>query len=795
MSSENLPDAIVPNLLNNFGNGVVGAVAQYISTNAVTPTPYTMPQATGSDGDILVVQGGNLVYGPNGSSPNFATDFTATNLSQGTSSVAINYTFPLYPPPDESVLSSKFDTVVVLASDIQVDFIIGSPIGVGFQITIFAGTYTTRDICESLESILRNKFAESNVIANIIISYDAGSGFYSIRLRTPTTLGSLIWAQAGPGNDNAIFGLTSAIVVTNAQPFQTAPSPGLYVNVIDTLTWQRNVRDRIQNSSGNVVIQCGSPSPAGPNEIISYGDYNINGGNITNCGNITANDICIFTTNTTQIQTGTSAINMTVDGLTRLTIDSGGNQMTTANGDTTLLLADIAGGTFNVIVGGVPRIIADSTITNMLSAGNSAQMSLSDASGGTFNVITGTASRIAIDNSGTKLYTRNRFVGPTGSFLELNDNSTFRLGSYLAGNGVIECTTNLLQLFGPQSNSAMDFTSTTITTALAVGIGGGRIAREILDTTNHTFLGPSGSEKLRISDSGVTINNTYTLTGLIGTAGQVLTRSGATATAWQTPVALNPFNQTLNTTDNVSFASVTTSSLDNAGAMLIGASAGGSRTFGNATVAAIIQGSSIALNGPVNVNGNYTFPTTAGVAGQVITNGGGGATSWQTPQMYGLYSQTGTAPVANTNVETTLIGAGVGSMTIPANFFSTPGISLRYATGGVFRDNANGTQFRFRWKAGATSLFDSGILALTNITALIAWNVEITFTFTGGANVVTNFMFRYSAGSDARGFTVQSTSAALVTANPNTFDLTVQWTVANANNTITSNYGVFSKIY
>ena len=789
---ENLPDAIVPNLLNNFGNGVVGAVAQYISTNAVTPTPYTMPQVTGSDGDILVVQGGNLVYGPNGSSPNFATDFTATNLSQGTSSVAINYTFPLYPPPDESVLSSKFDTVVVLASDIQVEF---NPSYTGIlAIDISAGTYTTRDICERLESGLRDSSAAANASANITISYDAGSGFYSIRLHPPTTnFTSLIWTQAGPGNDNAIFGLTSAIVVTNAQPFQTAPSPGLYVNVIDTLTWQSNMRDRIQNSSGNVVIQCGNSGVS--NQIISYGNYNINGGNITNCGNITANDICIFTTNTTQIQTGTSAINMTVDGLTRLTIDSGGNQMTTANGDTTLLLADIAGGTFNVIVGGVPRIIADSTITNMLSAGNSAQMSLSDASGGTFNVVTGTASRIAIDNSGTKLYTRNRFVGPTGSFLELNDNSTFRLGSYLAGNGVIECTTNLLQLFGPQSNSAMDFTSTTITTALAVGIGGGRIAREILDTTNHTFLGPSGSEKLRISDSGVTINNTYTLTGLIGTAGQVLTRSGATATTWQTPVALNPFNQTLNTTDNVSFASVTTASLDNAGALLIGASAGGSRTFGNATVAAIIQGSSIALNGPVNVNGNYTFPTTAGVAGQVITNGGGGATYWQTPQMYGLYSQTGTAPVANTNVETTLIGAGVGSMTIPANFFSTPGISLRYATGGVFRDNANNTVFRFRWKAGVTNLFDSGNLTLTNITALIAWNVEITFTFTGGANVVTNFNFRYSVGSDARGFTVQSTSAALITANPNTFDLTVQWTVANANNTITSNYGVFSKIY
>jgi hypothetical protein len=911
-----------------------------------------------------------------------------------------------------------------------------------------------------------------------------------------------------------------------------------------------------------VVIQCGEDAP-GSEEIISYGNYNINGGNITNCGNITANDACILATSTTQIQTGTSAINMTIGGTTRVTAD----------------------------------------------------------------------------NTGTKLYTRFAQAGPSGAFLYLNDNSTLSLGTYNSENGAIECTPNLLQLVGPEAKSSIDFTSTTITTGLAVGLSG-RIPREILDTTNHIFAGPAGIEKLRVSDSGVTVNNTYTLattagtngqvlttdgagstswqnvttsvlvspdfssvleckdagfiigevnaverlnidgtgstilksgngndnridlfnntigayinnnpilysqspetqlkspdgsnyisatdavgigisglytlpttagtagqvltrsgvaettwqtpaalnpfdqtlnttdnvafssatttsvdfagaislgtslatsvtvsrpatqvlidglsclikggspamymevtptditllagnptltllttiymtpnrlqiagpgsqvyleassTGVeiggnyalpttLGTAGQVLTRSGVRATDWQTPVALNPFDQTLNTADNVNFnsvttnsvdniaplllggvlassvtlgnvaapilangsaftlttpttqianstsqirmtadnvgatsttavdiqpttytvsqksggieysrheiigvnqilrdqlgverlrvsnsgvrissaytltgvvgpaggvltsngagatsweipivvnpfdqdlntgdsvtfSSVTTTSLDSTGVLLIGLSPGGSRIFGNATTSATIQGSTISLNGPVNVNGDYTFPVTPGTTGQVITKTGPSSSAWQTPQVYGLRSQTGTAVVVNTTVETTLIAAaGTGSMTVPANFFSTPGISLRYATGGIFRDAANNTTIRFRWKTGATVLFDSANLALTNINALVAWNIDIAFTYVGGATgVVTNFTLCYSAGSVTRGFTVQGTSNLLNTAVANTFDLTAQWpVVASVNNTITSNYGVFSKMY
>jgi predicted NAD/FAD-binding protein len=83
------------------------------------------------------------------------------------------------------------------------------------------------------------------------------------------------------------------------------------------------------------------------------------------------------------------------------------------------------------------------------------------------------------------------------------------------------------------------------------------------------------------------------------------------------------------------------------------------------------------------------------------------------PQMYGLYSQTSIQTVANTTIETTIIGSGVGSLTVPALFFQN-GYSFLYKTGGIFRDSSNGQTIRFRLRNGGV-LFDSGVLVLSNV--------------------------------------------------------------------------------
>jgi hypothetical protein len=149
--------------------------------------------------------------------------------------------------------------------------------------------------------------------------------------------------------------------------------------------------------------------------------------------------------------------------------------------------------------------------------------------------------------------------------------------------------------------------------------------------------------------------------------------------------------------------------------------------------------------------------------------------------------------VANTTVETTLIGAGVGSLTVPANTFIA-GNAYSYRTGGVFRDNANGTTFRFRLRNSGV-LFDSGLLSLTNINTSTPWNIDVVFSYVGGTTMVTNFTFTYNNASDARGFTSQQVNAAFNPTISNTLNFTVQWQVASVNNTIQTNFGVVSKLY
>jgi hypothetical protein len=197
-------------------------------------------------------------------------------------------------------------------------------------------------------------------------------------------------------------------------------------------------------------------------------------------------------------------------------------------------------------------------------------------------------------------------------------------------------------------------------------------------------------------------------------------------------------------------------------------------------------------NTGVVINNAYNMPLTGGTLAQVLTSDGASTPLWSTPQVYGLFSQTSIKTVVNTNVETSLIGSGVGSLSVPAGYFQN-GYSILYKTGGIFRDSANGQLIRFRLRNSGV-LFDSGILVLSNVNTLRGWNIECQFTYYGG-NIITNFSFSYTDGNtDSFGFTNQGTNA-INNAVPNVLDFTVTWTTANANNTISSNYGTLTKIF
>jgi hypothetical protein len=184
--------------------------------------------------------------------------------------------------------------------------------------------------------------------------------------------------------------------------------------------------------------------------------------------------------------------------------------------------------------------------------------------------------------------------------------------------------------------------------------------------------------------------------------------------------------------------------------------------------------------------------------GQVLTKDGFlGTTSWQSPQIVGLYSATG-APitVAGTIAQLSLVPSGVGSLTVPAGFF-TPGMSFQLSCGGTFRDNVNNTPITFRLTNSGT-LFSTGIITLSNVPlATTAWSVSTQFTYIGGTQLITNFTFSYgtSGSSNMFGYTAQQVNNTFNPLVSNTLDFTVQWGANSVNNTITCNYFTLTKLY
>ena len=167
----------------------------------------------------------------------------------------------------------------------------------------------------------------------------------------------------------------------------------------------------------------------------------------------------------------------------------------------------------------------------------------------------------------------------------------------------------------------------------------------------------------------------------------------------------------------------------------------------------------------------------------------------------GLFAQTGNSTIiSGTNVESTLINGGVGSLSVPANGFKV-GDSFRAIFGGVM-SVANNQTIRIKIKTNGTILLDSGAKSITNITNGIFYlNIDFTIRQLGGAGVasiVSLGTFHYNKTSNAAvegfGFNVVNNTTFNTTIN-NTLDVTVQWGSNNAGNSIYSDIFILNKTY
>ena len=218
------------------------------------------------------------------------------------------------------------------------------------------------------------------------------------------------------------------------------------------------------------------------------------------------------------------------------------------------------------------------------------------------------------------------------------------------------------------------------------------------------------------------------------------------------------------------------------------------------------------VNGPQGVQGIQGITGsngTSGTSGSSGTSGTAGTsgTSGISPTLptsvnYGLYAQTANSTlVTNTVVESTLIGTGVGTLTVPANSFSV-GDTFRAVFGGIINANNNQT-IRIRMKTGAVILLDSGLQDLGSAVIDDVWSLNVDFTIrqlgaAGVASIVSLGSFHYTKTNNASvqgfGFNVVNNTTFDTTVN-NTLDVTVEWGSASTGNNIYSDIFILNKTY
>lgn len=204
------------------------------------------------------------------------------------------------------------------------------------------------------------------------------------------------------------------------------------------------------------------------------------------------------------------------------------------------------------------------------------------------------------------------------------------------------------------------------------------------------------------------------------------------------------------------------------------------RSFGTGIVK--INTNTTATNALVAVGGDLTFR--------------GSVFSPALQVLGGVFSQTANKTVANTVTPTSIIGTGIGSLTIPANIAAVGNcINLRLQG---YMDTNNSTTITFEYLYGATSMHTQ-VVSLAAIPANSQWTMDVMFTvrtigLTG--TVVINGQFRYDDSGVLKGSPiVKTTTSTIDTTIANLVDVKATWGTAQPDNTITTQIGSLTTRY
>ena len=152
-----------------------------------------------------------------------------------------------------------------------------------------------------------------------------------------------------------------------------------------------------------------------------------------------------------------------------------------------------------------------------------------------------------------------------------------------------------------------------------------------------------------------------------------------------------------------------------------------------------------------------------------------------------LYVGTSTVTVANSTTETSMLGTGVGSATLPANF-AVVGRTIRVRSHGFISDTATPSS-TIKIKLGSVTLITStGTLPSGLSNAEVTFEFVFTFRSIGSSGtVIGQGISRITSGafvsSSARAL-VMTAPVTIDTTIANAMDVTYQWGTASASNTI-----------
>ena len=171
------------------------------------------------------------------------------------------------------------------------------------------------------------------------------------------------------------------------------------------------------------------------------------------------------------------------------------------------------------------------------------------------------------------------------------------------------------------------------------------------------------------------------------------------------------------------------------------------------------------------------------------------------PASTGLFTQSVNGPtVTATTTESTIIGTGSGTLTIPANAFQV-GDSFRVDIMGHISAKNNDT-IRIRVKAGSILLGDTGVVTMPNITNK-HFDMSLNFTIrslgaAGVASIASGGQFTYSKNAsnafEGSDFSLVNNTTFDTTIS-NTLNITVQWNSTSALNSIYTEILTLYKTY